>query len=50
MYFISMFLRGQREWVIPECCHSLLVGRENLENLVQGEKLGILNMHTQHMD
>lgn len=50
MYFICMFLGGQREWVIPECCHSLSVGRENLENLAQGEKLGILNMNTKLMD
>lgn len=47
MYFICVFLGGGRGEDIPECCHSLTVGRGNLENVARGE--GILNMHTQHV-
>lgn len=36
MYFICVFLGGGRGEDIPECCHSLTVGRGNLENVARG--------------
>lgn len=38
MYFICVFLGGGRGEDIPECCHSLTVGRGNLENVARGGK------------